>query len=61
MSELSQRKCVPCEGGIKALDRPTAEKLLKQLGSQWKLSADGKQVLVSRGTISRDALLLKGF
>ena len=45
MTELSQRKCVPCEGGVKALDRGTAEKLLKQLGPQWKLSADGKQVL----------------
>jgi len=44
MSELSQRKCVPCEGGVKALDRPTAENLLKQLGPQWKLSADGKQI-----------------
>ena len=45
MTELTQKKCVPCEGGTKALDRPTAEKLLKQLGSQWKLSADGKQIL----------------
>jgi len=44
MTELSQKKCVPCEGGAKALDRATAEKLLKQLGAQWKLSTDGKQI-----------------
>ena len=35
---------MPCEGGVKPLDRTTAEKLLKQLTPQWKLSADGKQV-----------------
>ena len=45
MSELSQKKCVPCEGGTKALDRATSEKLIKQLGPQWQLSADGKQIL----------------
>jgi len=45
MSELSRRRCVPCEGGVKALDRAVAEELLKQLGPQWKLSADGKQIV----------------
>jgi 4a-hydroxytetrahydrobiopterin dehydratase len=44
MSELSQKKCVPCEGGAKALDRAMSEKLLKQLGPQWQLSTDGKQI-----------------
>jgi 4a-hydroxytetrahydrobiopterin dehydratase len=44
MSELSQKKCVPCEGGAKALDRAVAEKLLAQLVPQWKLTADGKQI-----------------
>ena len=42
--KLSDRRCVPCEGGVKPLDRATAEKMLKQLGGQWKLSADGKQI-----------------
>ena len=36
---------MPCEGGTKALDRATSEKLVKQLGSQWQLSADGKQIV----------------
>jgi 4a-hydroxytetrahydrobiopterin dehydratase len=44
MTELSQKKCVPCEGGVKPLDKAMSEKLLKQLGPQWKLSADGKQI-----------------
>ena len=47
MSDLSQKKCVPCEGGVKALDRAMCEKLLKQLGSQWQLTAEGKQIRVT--------------
>jgi len=43
-NDLAQRKCVPCEGGVKALDRAAAEKLKAQLGPQWKLSADNKQI-----------------
>ena len=43
-TDLSQKKCVPCEGGVKALDRAAAEKLKQQLGPQWKLSADSKQI-----------------
>jgi len=42
--ELVKKRCVPCEGGVKPLDRDTAEKLLKQLGPQWKLSADTKHI-----------------
>ena len=42
--ELAKKRCVPCEGGVKPLDRAAAEKLMKELGPQWKLSADGKQV-----------------
>ena len=44
MSDLSQKKCVPCEGGVKPLDRAMCDTLIKQLGSQWKLTADGKQI-----------------
>ncbi len=44
MTELAKKRCVPCEGGVKALDRAAAEKLMKQLGSQWKLSGDGRQI-----------------
>lgn len=42
--KLSEKRCLPCEGGVKPLDRTAAEKLMQQLGPQWKLSADGKQI-----------------
>jgi 4a-hydroxytetrahydrobiopterin dehydratase len=42
--KLAAKRCIPCEGGVKALDRTAAEKLLAQLGPQWKLSADTKQI-----------------
>ncbi len=44
MSELSERKCVPCEGGIPALTRPEAEKHLKKLALQWKLDDDASEL-----------------
>jgi 4a-hydroxytetrahydrobiopterin dehydratase len=43
-TKLSEKRCLPCEGGVKPLDRAAAEKLLQQLGPQWKLTADGKQI-----------------
>lgn len=44
MTELAQKRCIPCEGGVKALNPEAAGKLLKQLSPQWKLSADNKQI-----------------
>ena len=44
MTELAQKRCIPCEGGVKALNRAAAEKLLKELGPTWKLSTDNKQI-----------------
>ena len=40
MTELSEKKCVPCEGGIAPLTRPEAEKLLKKLQLHWQLTED---------------------
>ena len=36
MSELTQKKCVPCEGGVPSLDKATVERLLTQV-SGWSL------------------------
>ena len=36
MSELTQKKCVPCEGGVPSLDKATVESLLTQV-SGWSL------------------------
>ena len=44
MTELSERKCVPCEGGLPALSRPDAEKLLRKLALNWKLDEAAKQL-----------------
>jgi 4a-hydroxytetrahydrobiopterin dehydratase len=44
VTELAQKRCLPCEGGIKPLSRDEAEKMVKQLGPQWKLSDDAKQI-----------------
>lgn len=44
MNELMQKRCKPCEGGVEPLTRTEAESLLKQLHSDWKLSAEGKSI-----------------
>ena len=44
MSDLTAKKCVPCEGGTAPLSRTQAESLLKQLHADWRLSADGKSL-----------------
>jgi 4a-hydroxytetrahydrobiopterin dehydratase len=41
---LAQKRCIPCEGGGKALSKTQAEALLKQLGPQWKLADGAKKV-----------------
>jgi len=42
-AELREKHCVPCEGGIPALSKGEAEKLLAKV-PQWKLSPDGKRI-----------------
>jgi 4a-hydroxytetrahydrobiopterin dehydratase len=43
MSELAQKKCVACEGGMPPLNRTEAEVLMKQL-KEWHLSGDARWV-----------------
>ena len=44
MSELSEKKCKPCEGGIDPLTREQAQTLMQQLHGDWRLSDDGKSL-----------------
>ena len=44
MSELTQKKCVPCEGGVAPLSREQAQALMKQLSAQWSLAEDAKSI-----------------
>lgn len=46
MSDLTEKKCLPCEGGVDPLSRDQAEALMGQLADAWSLSEDGK--LISR-------------
>lgn len=42
MTELAQRRCVPCEGGVKAHDLASATKMKADLNPRWKLIREGK-------------------
>lgn len=42
--KLTEKKCVPCEGGIPPFDAKQAEKYLKQLPKGWKLEDNGKKI-----------------
>jgi 4a-hydroxytetrahydrobiopterin dehydratase len=44
MSDLTQKKCVPCEGGVAPLSREQAQEMMKQLGSPWALAEDAKSI-----------------
>jgi 4a-hydroxytetrahydrobiopterin dehydratase len=42
MSELAEKRCKPCEGGIAPLTREKAQGLMGALASGWALTEDGK-------------------
>jgi 4a-hydroxytetrahydrobiopterin dehydratase len=44
MTELAQRKCKPCEGGVAPLTRDAAQELLAKLQDGWKLTADARSI-----------------
>ncbi len=44
MSELSTKKCVPCEGGVPTLEPEVAAEFLTELADGWSISADGKEI-----------------
>jgi 4a-hydroxytetrahydrobiopterin dehydratase len=44
MTELAQKKCKPCEGGVAPLTRDTAASLLTKLQEGWQLTADNKSI-----------------
>ena len=44
MTDLSDRKCVPCEGGVPPLTAAQAELLRKELHPDWQIADDIKSV-----------------
>jgi 4a-hydroxytetrahydrobiopterin dehydratase len=44
MNDLSEKKCVPCDGGTKPLDPAQAAALRRELNGEWSVSADNKSL-----------------
>jgi 4a-hydroxytetrahydrobiopterin dehydratase len=44
MTELHERRCRPCEGGVEPLTADAARELLSALDPAWRLSDDGKSI-----------------
>ena len=44
MSDLTEQKCVPCEGGIPALPPERVDELLARLNEAWSVIEDGKAI-----------------
>jgi len=42
MTELRDRRCKPCEGGVEPLTPEKAAQLAEQLDAQWRIDADGR-------------------
>jgi len=44
MTDLSARRCVPCEGGVPPLSAAEAAALRRQLHSDWQIAENSKSV-----------------
>ena len=44
MKDLSEKKCAPCEGGVKPLAPARVKLLAKQLHQDWQVSKDAKSL-----------------
>ena len=44
MTDLSEKHCVPCEGGISPLTREESERYLDNWAKGWELSSDAKEI-----------------
>lgn len=44
MSTLTEKRCLPCEGGVPPLPRAEAERLLAELSPEWRISPDGAEL-----------------
>jgi len=44
MSDLADKKCVPCEGGVPPLNETEAAALLAKLDGEWKITPDSRSI-----------------
>jgi 4a-hydroxytetrahydrobiopterin dehydratase len=47
MKDLSEKKCAPCEGGVKPLAPAKVKLLAKQLHKDWRIAKDSKSLMRS--------------
>ena len=45
MNDLDKKKCLPCEGGVDALNEQDAKKFMSKIHKDWLLSEDNKSIL----------------
>lgn len=45
MTELNEKKCLPCEGGVAPLTAEEAGKLRKQLHKDWTIASDARSIV----------------
>ncbi|MCG8435117.1 MAG: 4a-hydroxytetrahydrobiopterin dehydratase [Gammaproteobacteria bacterium] len=44
MTDLAEKHCIPCEGGVQPLTEAEARKYLGKLCADWELSKDAKEI-----------------
>ena len=44
MTDLTQKKCKPCEGGVTPLSREKASEFLSKISPQWQLAEDAASI-----------------
>ena len=44
MTALKEKRCLPCEGGVPAMDADACRALTKDLAPRWTLAADHKSI-----------------
>ena len=44
MTDLTERRCKPCEGNVAPLASAAARELLRELAPGWQLAPDGKSI-----------------
>jgi 4a-hydroxytetrahydrobiopterin dehydratase len=45
MTDLTERHCVPCEGGVRPLSRAAAEEVMLRLEGDWKLDEGATSIV----------------
>ena len=44
MTDLAQKRCLPCEAGVRPIQREEAQKLLAKLDDAWSLNDDATEI-----------------